>query len=93
MKYTSKGVKEVCYKYYAMKMYKGMEVQLLSTGWWCMVSFTHWALYPRERAPHPSTCWTGGWMGPRASVNAVAKRRNLFFAPSGTQSPFVQPNA
>jgi len=29
---------------------------------------------PRERAPGNS--WTGGWVGPRTSLNVLAKRRN-----------------
>jgi hypothetical protein len=31
------------------------------------------ALPPRERAP--CTCWIGGWMGPRAVLDVVVKRK------------------
>jgi hypothetical protein len=33
-------------------------------------------LYPGERTP--STHWIGSWMGPRDSLDAVAKRKNPF---------------
>jgi len=32
------------------------------------------ALPPKERAP--GTHWIGGWVGPRAGLDAVAKSRN-----------------
>jgi hypothetical protein len=38
-----------------------------------VVSFTHRPLYPRETAP--STHWIGGWVGPRAGLDAVVKRK------------------
>jgi hypothetical protein len=31
------------------------------------------ALTPRERAPH--TYWIGGWVGPRAGLDVVVKRK------------------
>jgi hypothetical protein len=37
------------------------------------VSFTSRPLYPRERAP--GTHWIGGWVGPRAGLDAVVKRK------------------
>jgi hypothetical protein len=36
-------------------------------------SFTHRPLYHRERAP--GTYWIGGWLGPRAVLDAVIKRK------------------
>jgi len=36
-----------------------------------VVSFTRFT--PRERAP--STQWAGGWVGPRAGLDAVATRK------------------
>jgi hypothetical protein len=33
------------------------------------------ALLPRKRAPN--THWRGGWVGPRAGLDAVDKRKNL----------------
>jgi hypothetical protein len=48
------------------------------------------AAYPRERAPR--THWIGGWMGPRAVLDAVVKkiisspRREL-----NPRSPIIQP--
>jgi hypothetical protein len=38
-----------------------------------MVSFTPWPLYPRER--YAGTHWTGGWVSPRAVLDAVVKRK------------------
>jgi hypothetical protein len=40
-------------------------------GW--VVSFTPRPLYPRKRAP--GTHWIGGWVGPRAVLDAVVKRK------------------
>jgi hypothetical protein len=37
-----------------------------------VVSFTPRPLYPRERAP--GTHWIGGWVGPRAVLDAVVNR-------------------
>jgi hypothetical protein len=47
---------------------------------------------PRERAP--GTHWIGGWLGPRAVLDAVVKRK--FPAPGGNRiprTPIVQPVA
>jgi hypothetical protein len=38
-----------------------------------MVSFTPRPLYLRERAP--DTHWIGGWVGPRAGLDMVSKRK------------------
>jgi hypothetical protein len=38
-----------------------------------MVSVKLRPLYPRDKAP--GTHWIGGWVGPRAGLNAVVKRK------------------
>lgn len=43
----------------------------LSTRWWSVVSPCTAHLTPRERAP--STYWTEGWVGPRASLVVLEK--------------------
>jgi hypothetical protein len=43
----------------------------LGTRWRWVVSFTPQPLYPKEKAP--STHWKGGWVGPRAGLDAVEK--------------------
>jgi hypothetical protein len=48
-------------------------------------------LPPRERAP--GTHWIGGWVGPRADLNAVANRKNPIIAPTGNRTPVVEPVA
>jgi hypothetical protein len=57
-----------------------------------LVSFTSQPLYLRERAP--GTHWIGGWVGPRAGLNVMVKRK----IPSPTtqresnpRTPIVQP--
>jgi hypothetical protein len=40
-----------------------------------VVSFTLQPLHPRERTP--STHWIGGWVGPRAGLDNVEKRKFL----------------
>jgi len=35
------------------------------------------------------THWTGGWVGPRVSLDTVAKSKNLF--PVGNQTLVIQP--
>jgi hypothetical protein len=57
-----------------------------------MVSFTPRLLYPQERAP--STHWIGGWVGPRAVLDAVVKRKILIpRRKSNPRIPIVQPVA
>jgi hypothetical protein len=61
-----------------MKAYWGVEVWLralfisvLDGGEW---SASHPGRFtPRERAP--GTYWIGGWVGPRAGLDAVVKRK------------------
>jgi hypothetical protein len=45
----------------------------LSTRWMWVVSFTPRLLSPRERTP--GTNWIGGWVGPRAGLDKVSKRK------------------
>jgi hypothetical protein len=45
----------------------------LSTRWCWVVSFTPRPLYPGERAP--GNHWRGGWVSPRADLDAVEKRK------------------
>jgi len=38
----------------------------------------------------PYTNWIGGWVDPRAGLDAVAKRKNPTIAPVGNRTPIVQ---
>jgi len=49
-----------------------------------VVSFTPQFLYPPEKVP--GTHWIGGYMGPRAGLHMVAKRKNPFL-PLGESNP------
>jgi hypothetical protein len=51
-------------------------------------SFTHRPLYPRERAL--GTHWLGGWMGPKAGLDDVEKRKFLTL-PRLELRPLVRP--
>jgi len=51
-----------------------------------VVSFTPRPFYPRGK--DPGTHWKGDWMGLRAGVDEVAKRKN-FPAPAGNKAPVV----
>jgi hypothetical protein len=62
-----------------MKMYRGMEIiaplfltSTLHVGEWSASCAPHFIL--RERAT--GTYRIGGWMGPRAGLDAVEKRKN-----------------
>jgi hypothetical protein len=67
-----------------MKTYGGAEgkrsprIINLRTEWRLVVSFMTQPLYPRRKEFH----WTGGWMGPRAGMDMVPKRKAL--AENGT---------
>jgi hypothetical protein len=67
-------------KHYAAKTYLGSggvapRTIDLGCSWSWVVSVTDRSLYPkRERAP--GTHWIGGWMGPRAGLVAVSKRKS-----------------
>jgi hypothetical protein len=61
-----------------MKAYWGVKVYFhsffdLGTRWRWVVSFTPRPLYPGERAS--DTHWIGGWVGPRAVLDAAVKRK------------------
>jgi hypothetical protein len=47
-------------------------------------SFKSWQLYPKERAP--GTHWIGEWVGLKAGLDAVVKRK-ILPVPAGTQTP------
>jgi hypothetical protein len=50
-----------------------------------VVSFTLQPLYPRERVP--GIRWIGGWVGPRAVLDAVMKRK----IPSPSENRTLEP--
>jgi hypothetical protein len=65
-------------KHHTMKMHWGNGgmapcILVLGTIWRLVVSFTPRPLYSRERAP--GSQWRGGWVGPRASLDTVVKRK------------------
>jgi hypothetical protein len=65
-------------EHHAMKAYWGSggiapRILELDTRWRWVVSFTPRPLYPRKRAP--DTYWIGSWVGPRAGLDAVVKRK------------------
>jgi len=47
---------------------------------------------PPRKEP-PGTRWIGGWVGPRASLDSVAKGNNNITPPAGKWTPAVQPVA
>jgi hypothetical protein len=81
-------------KHRATKTYGGMDVQLIAFTTSALAEGEWSASRPGrftvgERAP--GTHWIGGWVGPRASVKAVAKKKNP--CPAGNRTPVVQPVA
>jgi hypothetical protein len=57
-----------------------------------VVNFTTRPLYPQERAP--GTHWIGGWVGPRAVLDAVVRRKIPSpHQESNPRTPIVQPLA
>jgi len=67
--------------HHAMKTYwesGGIAPRILNLGtrWRWSDSFTLRSLYPRRKNLSPHTHWIWGWVDPRASLDAVAKRRN-----------------
>jgi hypothetical protein len=85
-------------KYHAMKMYPVLNyapchedalgsggivpsILNLDTKWRRVVSLTLRPLYLWGRSP--LTHWTGGWVGPRASLDLVAKRKKSHHCPTG----------
>jgi hypothetical protein len=71
----SKEVKQCCYSpEQGQKMDRAIAVPFHDLGArkGCVVSITPWPLYPWER---PGTHCTGGWVGPRASLDVCEKSR------------------
>jgi hypothetical protein len=66
-------------EHHAIKTYYsgGTEPRILDLGtrWRWVVSFTHWPLYPTERAA--GTHWIGGWVGPRAVLDKTRWWREI----------------
>jgi hypothetical protein len=80
-------------KHHAIKTYwvnGGTVLRILNffTSWRWVVSYASRPLYPMGRAP--GTHWIGRWMGSRAGLNAVAKRKFPNIAPAGNWTPVVQ---
>jgi hypothetical protein len=76
----------------AMKTYGGVEVLVCDARWKWGVSFASLLSYPQgERAP--GTHWVGGWVGPRAGLDAVKGERKNFCSclESKTDSSAVHP--
>jgi hypothetical protein len=79
-----------------MKKYGGMKVYFhahlavaLQGGEWSASRPGRFT--PGERAN--GTHWIGGWVGPRAGLDAVLKEKIPFLAPTGNQIPIIQPVA
>jgi len=78
---------------HSVKTYGELEVYVqafLSSAlrWRRVVSFFSRPLYPRGK--DPSTHWRGGRVGPKADLDAVAKRKNFFPVPVWNRIPVVQ---
>jgi hypothetical protein len=84
-------------KHHALKTYCGSggiapRILDLGTRWRWVVSFTPRPHYLKESAPR--THWIGGWVGPKAVMDAVVKRK--IRSPrreSNPRTPIVQPLA
>jgi hypothetical protein len=64
----------------------------LSTRWRWVVSFTSQPLYSRGQESPSFTHCIGGWVGPRAGMDAVAKRKKVPSLPlPGTEPPSSSP--
>jgi hypothetical protein len=80
-----------------MKMYWGSggivpRLLDLGTGWKWVVSFTPRPLYPQGKSP--GTHWIGGWVGPRAILDTVVKRKILSpHRKSNSRTSIIQPVA
>jgi len=48
------------------------------------------SLYPSTNHPSPGNIWIGGWVGLRAGLDAVAKRKKPFLAPATCRIPVFQ---
>jgi hypothetical protein len=62
-------------------------ILVLDTRCGGVLSFTLSRVTPRGRAL--GVHWIGGWVGPRAGLDAAEKRKSL--APAGNQTSAVQP--
>jgi len=78
-----------------MKMYGGMETKryafltsALDEGEW--LASRPGYLNP---AKNPGTHWIGGWVSPRADLDAVPMRKSPFPTPAGNRNPVIQPVA
>jgi hypothetical protein len=65
-------------KHHAMKTYWGSRsipprIHSLGARWRRVVSFTSEPLYPSGKTP--DTHWIRGWVGPRAGLDAVVKKK------------------
>jgi hypothetical protein len=81
-------------KHQAMKAYWGCRGVALDLGtrWRWVVSFTPRSLYPPRKIP--SIHWIGGWVGPRAVLDAVVKRKiPIPLQESNPRTLIVQPIA
>jgi hypothetical protein len=86
-------------QHHTMKTYWGSgctapRILNLGNRWRRVVSCTHLPLYPPPTERAPGTHWIGGWMCPRAVLDAVVKRK----IPnprrkSNPRTPIVQPVA
>jgi hypothetical protein len=84
-------------KHHAMRTYWGSggiatHILDLGTRWRWVVSFTIRQLYPQKKVP--GTHWIGGWVGPRAVLDMVVKRKiPIHRWESNPRTPIVQPVA
>jgi hypothetical protein len=62
----------------------------LGTRWSCVVRFTLGRFTHKEKTP--GSHWIGGWLGPRAVLDAVVKRKiPSLRRESNPRTPIVQP--
>jgi hypothetical protein len=73
-------------KYHAIKAYWGVEVQINAFLTSLPRRFMYWVTAP-------STHGVEGWVGPRAGLDTVAKRKDLNIAPTGNRTPVIRPVA
>jgi hypothetical protein len=82
-------------KHHAMKAYVGNggiapRILDLGTRWRWVISFTPQPLYPQERTP--GIHWIGGWVSPRAGLDAGVRRKIPSpYRDSNPPPPIIQP--